>query len=153
MTAKSKSKTETKKSETTATKSDTTTPEASKSDTPAASADAGGEGKSGAKKAAASSRPISYFSSVSTDDYRSGWDGVFGGGEKKPVRKRAKPAAKRKKLLPATIVLDADDLDQDTREQIDSLLRRHAKKKRLNYDKLSEKGQVSWHLTCNISDI
>jgi len=61
--------------------------------------------------------------------------------------------AKRKKVLPATIVLDSDDLDQATREQIDGLLRRHAKKKRLNYDKLSEKGQVSWHLTCNISDI
>ncbi len=151
MTAKSKSKSETKKADTKAAK-----PEATKSETSTAAADTSSSESSSAgngKKSTAPSRPISYFSSVSTDDYRAGWDGIFGGGEKKPARKRAKPVAKRKKTLPATIVLDSDDLDQTTREQIDVLLRRHAKKKRLNYDKLSEKGQVSWHLTCNISDI
>ncbi|MBT3372661.1 MAG: hypothetical protein HOA08_02235 [Rhodospirillaceae bacterium] len=166
MATKPKTKSETKKTDSTASKS-----EAAKSETSTAAADtsssesgstgseggsgdgsAGGSG-GGSGKSSAPSRPISYFSSVSTDDYRSGWDGVFGGGDKMPARARAKPVAKRKKTLPATIVLDSDDLDKETREQIDVLLRRHAKKKRLNYDKLSKKGQVSWHLTCNISDI
>ena len=153
MAVKSKTTTDNKKSDKTSSKSEAPKAEAAKSDAPAASADTGGDSNGSKKKSSAPSRPISYFSSVSTDDYRAGWDGVFGGAEKKPTRKQAKPATKRKKMLPATIVLDSDDLDQVTREQIDGLLRRHAKKKRLNYDKLSEKGQVSWHLMCNISDI
>ncbi|MDP6876379.1 MAG: hypothetical protein QF521_22900 [Alphaproteobacteria bacterium] len=158
MSSKPKSKTDTKKTDSAAakpeaTKSEAAKSEATKSEIPAKAADAGDAKEGGGKKSSTASRPISYFSSVSTDDYRSGWDGIFGGGNGKPVRKRSKPVAKRKKNLPATIVLDADDLDQETREQIDGLLRRHARKKRLNYDKLSEKGQVSWHLTCNISDI
>jgi len=153
MTAKSKTTTDSKKSDKTSSKSEAPKAEAAKSDAPAAAADTGGDSNGNTKKSSAPSRPISYFSSVSTDDYRTGWDGVFGRAGEKPARKPAKPVAKRKKVLPATIVLDSDDLDQATREQIDGLLRRHAKKKRLNYDKLSEKGQVSWHLTCNISDI
>ncbi|HJM91597.1 MAG: hypothetical protein QGG19_02265 [Alphaproteobacteria bacterium] len=153
MTAKSKTTTDSKKSDKTSSKSEAPKAEAAKLDAPAAAADTGGDSNGSTKKSSTPSRPISYFSSVSTDDYRTGWDGVFGRAGEKPARKPAKPVAKRKKVLPATIVLDSDDLDQATREQIDGLLRRHAKKKRLNYDKLSEKGQVSWHLTCNISDI
>ena len=153
MTAKSKTTTDSKKSDKTSSKSEAPKAEAAKSDAPAAAADTGGDSNGSTKKSSAPSRPISYFSSVSTDDYRTGWDGVFGRAGEKPARKPAKPVAKRKKVLPATIVLDSDDLDQATREQINGLLRRHAEKKRLNYDKLSEKGQVSWHLTCNISDI
>jgi|TARA_B100002003_G_scaffold248912_1_gene283868 hypothetical protein len=125
--------------------------DATKSETSAASNDADSGGKGGAKKASASSRPISYFSSVSTDDYRSGWDDIFNSGKQNSTRKRVKSTAKRNGKLPASITLDADDLDPATRGQLEAAFRQHAKKKRLNYDKLSSNGQVSWQLSCRIS--
>lgn len=161
MAKKPKAKTENK---TNSTESAGSKPEAAKTVTSASTvdADSGNDGESsgessgdssgGGKKSSAPSRPISYFSSVSSNDYRAGWDGVFGGGETKPKRKAAKPAAsKRNGKLPMTITLDADDLDPSTREQLEALLRQQARKKRLNYDKLSGNGQVSWQVSCRIS--
>ena len=69
---------------------------AEKTNTKATESKAGAEPKSaeskessggeGAKAAKQPPRPVSFFSSVRTDEYRSGWDSVFG----KPA-KRAKP--------------------------------------------------------------
>ena len=142
MTAKPKTKTDTKakKAETPAPKSETPATEAPAS---AAAPESGG----GSKKAAAPSRPISYFSSVSTDEYRSGWEIAFGGGAHKGKRK----PAKRNGKLPVTIALNDADLDPATREQLEALFRKQVKKKRLNYDKLSANGQVSWEISCRIS--
>lgn len=105
------------------------------------------------KKAAAPARPISYFSAVASDEYRSGWDNIFGRGKKTKSGKPTKPAATRKRAsaLPLTITLDAEDLDAATRAAVEAVLRRHAKKKRLNFDRLAKNGQVSWQLSCRIS--
>ena len=61
-------------------------------------------------------------------------------------------AVKRRNKLPARITLGADDLDSATRDRLEAVFRRHAKKQRLNYDKLSSNGQVSWQLSCHISN-
>lgn len=156
MAAKPKTQTDTKakKADSTAPKADVAKPEAAKTEaaaetsTSASDADSGG----GSKKSSAPSRPISYFSSVSTNEYRSGWDDIFNTGGKKPARQRAKPVAKRNNKLPVTITLDADDLNEATRQQLEALFRQDAKKKRLNYDKLAGNGQVRWEISCNISD-
>ena len=129
--------------------STTSKPEAAKAETPDSTSEAG----SGGKKSSVASRPPSYFSCVSNDDYRSGWDKIFGSGGKNSARKPMKSAAaKRSNKLPTNITLDADDLDPATREQLEAVFRRHAKKKRLNYDKLSSNGQVSWKISCRISN-
>ena len=129
--------------------STTSKPEAAKAETPDSTSEAG----SGSKKSSVASRPPSYFSCVSNDDYRSGWDKIFGSGGKNSARKPVKSAAaKRTNKLPTNITLDADDLDPATREQLEAVFRRHAKKKRLNYDKLSSNGQVSWKISCRISN-
>ncbi len=136
-------------------KTDSTTskPEAATAETPASTREADSSSGSGSKKSSAPSRPASYFSCVSNDDYRSGWDKIFGSGRKNSTRKPVKSAAvKRSNKLPASITLEADDLDPATREQLEAVFRRHAKKKRLNYDKLSSNGQVSWKLSCRISN-
>ena len=54
----------------------------------ASATDTGGNEKSGSgatAKGGATSRPISYFSSVATDEYREGWANIFGktGAKKK----------------------------------------------------------------------
>lgn len=132
--------------------STTSKPEAAKVESSASTSEADGASGSGGKKSSAPGRPPSFFSCVSNDDYRAGWDKIFSSGGKNLKLKPVKPAAvKRTKKLPARITLDADDLDPATREQLEAVFRRHAKKKRLNYDKLSGNGQVSWRLSCHIS--
>lgn len=161
MASKPKAKTDTKtrKSETAATaasKADAPKAEASKSDDAAStgttenssSDSSSSESGGGSKSSSGDSRPISYFSSVSTDDYRAGWDGVFGGGATKA--KPAKRAARKVNKLPMTMTLDTDDLDPVLRDQLDAAFRQQAKKKRLNYDKLSGNGQVSLQISCRI---
>ncbi len=148
------SKSETSKSETSKTetsKTETSKTETSKSETGESKTKADGDSSTGGKQASASSRSISYFSSVSSDSYRSGWDNIFSSGDKNSKRKPAKVAAKRSSNLPANITLDADDLDPAIREQLETVFRRHAKKKRLNYDKLSKNGQVRWQISCHLS--
>jgi hypothetical protein len=164
-----KPKTDTKKSESASTKTEATKTEAAKTETTktetkaseasASSKESGtetsgdaGSGGGGGGKSDTSSRPISYFSSVSTDDYRSGWDDVFGNGGKKPKRTPAKRPAKRVSKLPMTITLDAEDLEPGVRDQLEAIFRKQAKKERLNYDKLSGNGQVSLQVSCRISN-
>ncbi|MBL6954717.1 MAG: hypothetical protein ISR50_18940 [Alphaproteobacteria bacterium] len=156
-----KTDTKTKKAESATPKPEAVKADSSTAEAPAATSDAdsgssdGGSsegGSSGGKKSSAPSRPISYFSSVSTDDYRAGWDDIFRSGGKTSTRKPVKSAAKRNSKLPANITLDADDLDAATREQLEAVFRQHAKKQRLNYDKLAKNGQVSWQISCRISN-
>ncbi len=151
-----KSETKTKKTDSTTPKPEAAKADASSADAPASTSAADGDSSSSsnssAGKSSTPSRPISYFSSVSTNEYRSGWDDIFSSGGKKSTRGAVKPAAKRNSKLPATITLDAADLDPGTREQLEAAFRQHAKKKRLNYDKLSGNGQVSWQISCRISN-
>ncbi len=97
---------------------------------------------SSSSKGGASSRPISYFSSVSTDDYRAGWDSIFN-NEKKP--RRAAPKSRRA-AAPATLELEISDLDAALRAQLEDAFRRQAKARRINYDKRAK----SWRLLCQL---
>jgi hypothetical protein len=54
--------------------------------------------------------------------------------------------------LPLTITLEAEDLEPGVRDQLEAIFREQAKKKRLNYDKLSGNGQVSLQVSCRISN-
>ena len=139
-----------KKSETKNAKSDTSssTADTSNSETSSANSESTGKGGGGSS---APSRPISYFASISTDEYRSGWDSVFGKGGKKLKGATAKQTNKAVSKLPLTITLYGDDLDDKIREQLEAVFRQQAKKKRLNYDKLSGNGQVTLQVSCRIS--
>ena len=125
-------------------KSETSSANTSKSDTSSANSESTGKGGGGSSTP---SRPISYFASISTDEYRSGWDSVFG----KLKGATAKLTNKSVSKLPLTITLHGDDLDDNIREQLEAVFRQQAKKKRLNYDKLSGNGQVTLQVSCRIS--
>lgn len=150
--SKSETKSETKSKETPKasepSSTESTSSESSSSDSsPAKSSSSGGGG---------SSRPISYFSSVSTNDYRDGWDSVFGKNDPtamKTVAAKPKRAVPRRKsaALPVTIELSEADLDAAAREVLEQAFRRKAKAKRLNYDSLSRKAKPGWQLRCEFS--
>ena len=148
-----KSETKNAKPDTSSSTADTSNSETSsadKSNSETSSADSEPTGKSGGGSSAPS-RPISYFASISTDEYRSGWDGVFGKGGKNLKGATAKRTNKVVSKLPLTITLHGDDLDDKIREQLEAVFRQQAKKKRLNYDKLSGNGQVTLQVSCRIS--
>jgi hypothetical protein len=135
-------------------KSETGKTETTKTDADAKASDGDGGGDStSAKKSSGPAREISYFSSVSSNEYRSGWDGIFKAGGKKAAPQRANTAAKaaRKSKYPATLSLDIEALQPKLRRQLDELFRQEAKKKRLNYDKLADAGRVKLQLACKVS--
>ena len=148
-----------KKPETKNTKSDSSSPSADTSKTETSSSDtskpdassATGDTANKGGGSSAPSRPISYFASISTNEYRSGWDGVFGKGGKKTKGSTSKGSKKTTKKLPLIITIHGDDLDEKIREQLDAVFRQRTKKKRLNYDKLSSNGQVTLEVSCRIS--
>ena len=100
------------------------------------------------KKTGSGSRPISYFSSVSTDEYRSGWEEIFGG--RKP--KKEKNITPRKSKLPTTLSIDFDDLDETTRKSLEVAARKSAKKQKINYDKIQAENRTVWSLSCRLLD-
>ena len=128
--------------------SETSSADTPKSDTSSVNSETTGKGGGGSS---APTRPISYFASISTDEYRSGWDGVFGKGGKQSKGATTKRTNKSVSKLPLTITLHGDDLDYNIREQLEAVFRQQAKKKRLNYDKLSGNGQVTLQVSCRIS--
>ncbi len=124
---------------------------AESADSTAAKSDSAASEKSTKGTAAADNSP-SYFSSVSTPEYRTGWDSVFssGNGTKKAAAKpRRSPDGTG---LPVTIALDHAELDDEIRAVIEDAFRRKAKKKRVKFDQHMEKAQVTWRLECQFTD-
>jgi len=144
--------TKNKKSDSSPSSTDTAKTETSSGDTskPDVSS-ATGDSTSKDGRSSAPSRPISYFASISTNEYRSGWDGVFGKGGRNTKGSTSKGSKKTTKKLPLTITIQGDDLDEKIRQQLEAVFRQRIKKKRLNYDKLSSNGQVTLEVSCRIS--
>lgn len=107
-----------------------------------------------AGKRAAPSRPISYFSSVSTDEYRSGWDKIFSNKAKSKPSDRAngkaaatRPATgRRRPAAPAVLELEPAELDAELRARLDAAFRRKAKERRIGYARRAKR----WRLQCEI---
>ena len=72
---------------------------------------------SSSKNTKAPARTTSYFSSVSTDDYREGWKTIFSGAQKKTKKKGSEytKSKKKKDIKSFTIRLSDDVLDSERR--------------------------------------
>ncbi len=107
------------------------------------------------KSSGGGSRPISYFSSVSTDEYRSGWQEIFGkkaksAGRKTKVEKskKAAPAVS----LPVTLHLEDGDMTAELKLLLKDALKKKARKEKLSLGRSLSKSDVSLSLSCKISD-
>ena len=125
-----------------------TSPSTSADSTAARDGAATPSGKSTKARAAADHSP-SYFSSVSSAQYRSRWDSIFSSGGKTATRRQR---AKRNNGLPVTIALDPSDLDDEVRAQIEDAFRRKAKRQRITYDRFMKQAQVTWRLECEFTE-
>ena len=137
------------KAETKPKKNDLTKSQAVKTDTPNSenkTAD-NSESKKETSPKSASQQSISHFSSVSTPEYRSGWDNIFG---KKINAKNTNSKQSVKSDLPKRLNLFDYDVDLELRAALDKTLTEVAKKR--GFDLTSKKDTIRYEysITCEI---
>ena len=100
----------------------------------------------------APARPTSYFSSVSTDEYRSGWAAVFNDTSSKK-NKVGKGRERNATLdLPLSIMLSNEDLSKELNELLKKAVRKRAKKDKLPIGRLLTRAQIKWNLECKLGE-
>ena len=103
-------------------------------------------------KSSAPARPTSYFSSVSTDEYRSGWDAVFNDTSSKK-NKVGKGRERNATLdLPLSIMLSNEDLSKELNELLKKAVRKRAKKDKLPIGRLLTRAPIKWNLVCKLGE-
>ncbi len=137
------------KSETKSTPPSTSPDSTAASDSKAASDGAATPSEKSTKARAAADHSPSYFSSVSSAQYRARWDSIFSSAGKTATEK---PRAKRKNGLPVTIALDPSDLDDEVRMQIEDAFRRKAKGQRITFDRFMKQARMTWRLECEFTE-
>ena len=137
------------KSETKSTPPSTSADSTATSDSTAKTDSAASPSEKSTKARAAADHSPSYFSSVSSAQYRARWDSIFSPGGKTATVKRR---ARRKNGLPVTIALDPTDLDDAVRAQIEDAFRRKAKTRRITFDRFMKQARMTWRLECEFTE-
>ena len=88
------------------------------------------------KKSSPPAREISYFSSVSSNDYRAGWEGIF-----------KKNNGKKKSSAPTVVELTDADLNKGLRTQLEKALRKKSEKEGI---KITKSKMLTWRIECDI---
>tara|TARA_B100000029_G_C17319319_1_gene867440 strand:- start:401 stop:835 length:435 start_codon:yes stop_codon:yes gene_type:complete len=116
-----------------------------------ASSDSTSPEKTKSNKNAASARPISYFSSVSTDEYRSGWNAIFN-DSKNNKRILSRKNSKRKSSInsPQFVILNDSDLNEELTGLLLAAVKKRVKKDKLSFGRRINKSNLKWRLECEI---
>ena len=103
-------------------------------------------------KSSTPTRPTSYFSSVSTDEYRSGWDAVFNDTSSKKNKVGKGREYNTTLDLPLSIMLSNEDLSKELNELLKTAVRKRAKKDKLPIGRLLTRAQIKWNLECKLGE-
>ena len=116
-----------------------------------ASSNSGGSdsGSGSSQNKSASALSISHFSSVRSDEYRSGWENIFGNGKSK--RRKNSRASKAAPNCPVTVQLSNEDLPAALLRGLEAALRKKAKKDKIKLGRTSKSRQLNWRVTGEIS--
>ena len=133
-----------KKVETVSKKNDTIKTEVSTNDTKSVESSAS-KSVSAPKSAAQSS--ISHFSSVSTPQYRSGWNSIFGDGND---TKKVVPIEVNENDLPKKLNIRDYDIDLPLRDALDAAFNNFAQKRGINLGDATEILRFEYDLSCEI---
>ena len=144
--AKTPKKAETKSKKNEATKTEVASTEAANTEIKTAD---GSASKAVSQPKSASQSSISHFSSVSTPQYRSGWNNIFGDGSdvKKIVPKKVSPNDFPKKFN----ILDYD-IDLILRDALDAAFNDVLKKRGVDLKGTKELVRFEYNLTCEIKE-
>lgn len=128
-----------KKTETVSKTTDTQKTDAVKTDTPAS------DKTSDKKPQSASQSSISHFSSVSTPEYRQGWDQIFGTSKSKiPLDD------KTKKCLPEHLLLTHKDIDTTLQNTLKTLFKALALKEGYDIEDFNRLDNLKYRVTCEL---
>ena len=125
------------------TKSSSSEPKANAPSSPDSSS--GGEGGKSTRDSVGGSKEVhyGYFSSVRNENYRSGWDAIWG-SKKKPAK------AVKKTTGPAELYIDFEKLPDELREALAEYARKKLRRTPAGFKKLLESGAVDWNLSVRI---
>ena len=128
-----------KKTETVSKTTDIQKTDAVKTDTPAS------DKTSDKKPQSASQSSISHFSSVSTPEYRQGWDQIFGTSKSKiPLDD------KTKKRLPENLLLTHKDIDTTLQNTLKTLFKALAIKEGYDIEDFNRLDNLKYRVTCEL---
>jgi hypothetical protein len=97
----------------------------------------------------ASQASISHFSSVTTKEYRSGWEAIFG---PKKSQKKIKSKGDNKLSLPIHIEIKDKDIKDDLRVLLYKAFQRQARKDGVSLSTCKRIGIINYSLECDIVD-
>ncbi len=125
--------------------SGTTAPESSGADSSASKA------SSGPKSASQSS--ICHFSSVSTPQYRSGWNAIFGGaGNSKSTKTEDEPSHNTNENEPLSkLTLNDADITAELRALLDEAFRLEAERNGVDMNDMQLKSKFMYTIDCDLS--
>ena len=109
---------------------------------------------SSSKNTKAPARTTSYFSSVSTDDYREGWKTIFSDAQKKTRKKSSefnKPI-KKKDAKSFTIKLSDDVLGNELKTLLKEAIRKQARKNKLSLSPEFKRPKAKLTVNCTIKE-
>ena len=91
-----------------------------------------------------------YFSNVRTEEYRDGWDAIWGNDNSKKTKASApvKKNTRARPTKPIRLSFDIDDLPEHLRIGLAEVARSKLRKSRVNYDKRDKAGAVDWQIEC-----
>ena len=145
-------KTETKKSETTSTdvkKTDSAKSDAIKSETTKTEAStseaAGSDNKSDTKPQSAAQSSISHFSSVSTPEYRQGWDQIFGARNDTKIKNQ-----KTENDFPNQLSLTDTQIDATLRSGLERAFEAVAQKQGHDFEEIKQLTSIEYTITCEL---
>ena len=102
----------------------------------------------GATNKSASQTSISHFSSVTTKEYRSGWEEIFG---KKKKAKKSRAKKSNGVDLPITLDLSDEDIKDDLRALLYKAFQRQARKEDISLAQLKKIADIEYSLICDLS--
>lgn len=105
--------------------------------------------KSNTINKSASQTSISHFSSVSSNEYRSGWEAIFGSGK---VTKKKNASSLNKVNLPIHIEIRDHDIKEDLRILLYKALKSQARKNGISLAKCKKLGVIKYNIDCNVSE-
>ena len=103
--------------------------------------------KSEAAPKSASQTSLSHFSSVSTPEYRAGWQRIFGGGE---VNQKEEQEVSNENELPLQIEIQDTEINAELRSMLYSSLLVQANNQGVNIKKVKNSTSIEYSLQCKV---
>lgn len=103
--------------------------------------------KAEAAPKSASQASLSHFSSVSTPEYRAGWQRIFGGGE---VNQKEEQEVSNENEFPLQIEVQDIEINSELRSMLYSSLLAQANKQGVDIEKVKNSTSIEYSVQCKI---